>query len=187
MNCPLDHATLVRYWAGDLSDEESEGVEDHLFSCDACFEAVGTVAGLATALRDALPPIVLERDLERARLRGTLWERNDFLPGEPKEAWMRRGIDILIHRLVLEDPGAFDRASVEFETLDGEPLFTFADVPVDRDSGAVLIACQRHFTQVFPEPDVRIRVRGKNEAKLRRQPARLGRRTQQSRQGVRTW
>lgn len=162
MNCPLDHATLVDYWTGDLSEEQTGVVEEHLFSCSACFEAAGKVAAIAAGLRDAIPPVAVERDLERVRARGVAADSNDFLPGETKEAWMRRGIDVLIHRLVLDDPDAFEQVSVEFETLGGTTLFTYPDAPVDRASGAVLIACQRHFAEVVPDPDMRIRVRGRS-------------------------
>ena len=160
MKCPLDHATLVDYWTGDLTEAETEWVDEHLFSCGACFEAAGKVASLASALRDAIPPVAVERDLERLRARGVVINSNDFLPGEVKEAWLRRGADLLIHRLILEDPDAFEQASLEFETLDGAPLFTYSDVPVDRMGGAVLIACRRHFMELVPEPDMRVRVRG---------------------------
>jgi len=163
VKCPIPHPALVQYWAHDLSDEETQALEEHLFSCDDCFEAAGKIAALATGLRDALPPVALEADLERARAQGVVMDSNDFHAGDTKEAWMRRGINVLIHRLVLDERQVPERVSVEFETLDGTPLFAYPDAPVDPKSGVVLIACQRHFIALTPELDMRITVRGKTE------------------------
>lgn len=158
MNCPIEHEALVRYWTGETAAEETELIETHLFSCDACFAAAGRVAALASGLGKALPPVITGADLDRAKARGVLMGSNDFHPGETKEAWMKRGVDVLIHRLVLHEP-ELEHASLEFETLAGTPLFAYAEVPVD-PSGAILVACQRHFTALVSEPDMRIRVRG---------------------------
>jgi hypothetical protein len=163
VNCPLSHETLVDYWSQDLPDAESLAIEEHLFSCPACFEAAAKFAALATAIREALPPVVTEADLERLRARGVAVGTNDFVPGESKEAWMRRGTDILIHRLRLANPAGIEKVRVEFETLGGAPLFTFEEAPIDA-SGAVLVACQRHFRASFPDPDMRIRVLGESRA-----------------------
>jgi hypothetical protein len=167
VSCPLSFETLVSYWAADLPAAEVDAIDEHLFECGACFACAGRVAALATGMRHAVPPISVERDLERARARGVVIEGNDFRPDVPKEAWMRRGVDVLVHRLVLADPDAFEQASVVAEALDGTPLFTFSDVPIDRESGAVLVACQRHFRDVVPDPDMRFRVRGSSASGAR--------------------
>lgn len=159
MKCPLAHDTLVDYWSGALANDEATAVDEHLFTCNACFDAAGKVAALASAVREALAPVVTEADVARARAQGVLMGENDFLPGEVKEAWMRRGVDVLIHRLLLPDPKGMQYARVEFEALDGTPLFAFPEGPVD-PSGAVLVACQRHFTRDLVHPDMRIRLRG---------------------------
>lgn len=159
MNCPLSQELLVAYWAHDVPEVDAAAIEEHLFSCDTCFEAAGRVAALASGVREALPPVVTEAELDRERARGTPVRLNDFHPGEEKEAVMPRGVDVLIHRLVPGPRRIAERASVEFETRAGAPLFSFPEAPVAAD-GTVLVACQRHFNVSFPERDMRIRVRG---------------------------
>jgi hypothetical protein len=152
MNCPIPYELLVRYWARDLTDEEVDAIDEHLFGCGTCFEASSRVAAVARALADTIPPIAIGRDLELAEGRGMRLANNDFLPGAPKEAWLRPGIDLLVHRLLaeLED---VEHVSVDIALPNGTPLLSFADVPFERSSGAVLIACRRHFVEQFP-PDV---------------------------------
>ncbi|HTQ06780.1 MAG TPA: zf-HC2 domain-containing protein [Polyangiaceae bacterium] len=152
MNCPIPHELLVRYWARDLPEAEVDAIDEHLFGCDACFEASSRVAALARALTDVIPPIAIDRDLELAQGRGLRQASNDFLPGVPKEAWLRPGTDLLVHRLRLELEDV-ERVSVDVLLPNGTALLSFADAPFDRSSGAVLIACRRHFVEQFP-PDV---------------------------------
>jgi hypothetical protein len=157
MNCPIPHEHLVRYWARDLAAEEVDAIDEHLFGCSVCFEASARLAALAQALTEAIPPIALGRDLALAEARGIRQASNDFQPGAPKEAWLRPGTDLLVHRLLaqLDD---VEQVSVDIALPNGTPLLSFVDVPFERSSGAVLVACRRHFVEQFP-PDVDFVVR----------------------------
>lgn len=157
MNCPIPHERLVRYWVRDLSDEEVAVIDEHLLGCSVCFEASSRLAAFAQALSDVIPPIAIGRDLVLAEARGIRQASNDFRPGAPKEAWLRPGTDLLVHRLLgeLDD---VEQVSVEIALPNGTPLLAFADVPFDRSAGALLIACRRHFVEQFP-PDVDFVVR----------------------------
>ena len=154
MNCPIPLEMLVRYWACDLSDDETYAIDEHVFGCSACFEASSRVAALSRALTEVIPPVATARDIELAAQRGMRHASNDFSPGVPKEAWLHPGTDLLVHRLLgeLED---VEQVSIELVLPDGRPLMRFDDVPFDLAGGAILIACQRHFVERFP-PDVGI-------------------------------
>lgn len=160
MICPIPHEMLVRYWAGDVSDEETDAVDEHVFGCAACFEASSRVAGLARAMAAAIPPVALARDIAFASAQGVHHATNDVRPGVATETWLPGGTQLLVHRLLgdLED---VENISVDIVSLDGSPLLSFGDVPFEPSAGAVLIACQRHFVERLP-PDVDIVVRRKH-------------------------
>ncbi|HTM43602.1 MAG TPA: zf-HC2 domain-containing protein [Polyangiaceae bacterium] len=151
VSCPMSHEQLVRYWAHDLTDEEADAIDEHLFECVHCFETAGQVAALATGVREALPPVATERDVERARKLGSNVAVNTFTPEQAKEAWFHKDTDVLVHRLQLPPAVQVAKASVQFTTLDGTPLLRFDDVPCE--DRAVLITCQRHYSSLFPSPD----------------------------------
>jgi hypothetical protein len=162
MICPIPHEVLVRYWAGDVSDEETDAIEEHVFGCAACFEASSRVAALGRAIAEAIPPVAIGRDIVLAEARGVRQATNDIRPGVATEIWLRAGTDLLVHRLLgdLED---VERISVDIVLPDGSRLLFFGDVPFEPSAGAVLIACQRHFVERFP-PDVDIVVRRTHRA-----------------------
>jgi len=148
MNCPIPHELLVRYWAGDATDEEIDAVDEHLFGCATCFEASSRVAALAQGLSEAIPPVVVGRDIALAEARGVHKAVNDFQPGVPHEAWLHEGTDLLVHRLVGDFHDA-EKVAVDIRLPDGSRLLSFAEVPFDPAEGAVSIACQRHFIEGF--------------------------------------
>jgi hypothetical protein len=157
VSCPVGHDGLVRYWTADLDDAETQALDEHLFTCDACSDASARVLAITDGLREVLPPIALESDLARAKAQGVRTVANDLRPGEPRETWLPRDGDLLVHRLLC-DLGGLERVSLQMTMLDGTPLVAFDDVPFDPSSGAVLIACRRHFITQFPS-DANIVVR----------------------------
>src|SRR6185295_10818250 len=46
----LSLESLVDYWAGGSTDEDSARIEDHVFSCDSCTSRLSTVANLARGI-----------------------------------------------------------------------------------------------------------------------------------------
>ena len=162
MNCPIPHEVIVRYWAGDLSDGETEAIEEHVFGCEACFEASSRVGALGRALAEAIPPVAIARDIALAEARGVRHVTNDIRPGVATETWLRAGTDLLVHRL-LADLEDVERISVDIVLPDGSRLLALPDVPFEPSAGAVLVACQRHFVERFP-PDIDIVVRRTHRA-----------------------
>lgn len=153
----LDEDLLVRYWARDLSDADVDAVEAHVFDCMFCYTASARIAATTAALTQALPPIALPADIERASARGLVHATNEFSPDVPTEAWLHRGTDFLVHRL-LGDLSDVEKVSVELALPGGPTILTFPDARFDGSAGAVLIACQRHFVERFP-PNVEAVVR----------------------------
>ncbi len=162
MTCPIRHELLVRYWAGDASEDEVAAVDEHVLGCAACFEASSRVAALRRAISEVVPPVSVRRDLALAEARGVRYATNDILPGVATEAWLRAGTDLLVHRL-LGELADVEKVSVDVLLPGGSRLLSFDDVPFDPSAGAVLVACQRRFVEQFP-PDVDIVVRRTHRA-----------------------
>ncbi len=76
---------------------------------------------------------------------------NVMQPGEHRRAAFPDGGRLLIHRLRGLELTRADRVNLALSTPAGAPLTRFEDVPFDRDTGEVLVACQRHFGESFPE------------------------------------
>jgi len=148
VTCPVPHELLVRYWAGDVTNDELDAIEEHVLGCAVCCEASAQVAAIARTLAEVIPPIAVGRDLARAEARGVRQVTNDFQPGVPREAWLHPDTDLLVHRL-LGDLGDVASVSLEVRQPNGEPMVSFDDVPFDPAEGAVLVACQRHFVESF--------------------------------------
>lgn len=154
----LAWAELVNYWAGDVSGEVGAGYEEHLFGCQACSALSARVAALTETLRVLIPPALTPEQLELLRVRGLTIVDNPMQPGERREVVFPARADILLNRLCglsLERAARVDFVMRSEQT--GDVIGAIDDVPFDREQGAVLIACQKHFA-VFP-PDTVAEVR----------------------------
>jgi hypothetical protein len=121
--------------------------------CARCTAASTEIVSLLEGLRSVVPPIITSHDVVRLQSAGTRLVANDFASGERKEAFWTSETDLLLHRLKV-DLEAVDVVSVELKTETGRSLIRFADVPIEKQDGAVLIACQQHLAVLFPEPDI---------------------------------
>jgi Putative zinc-finger len=142
---PTSFETLVALWSGDLSPEDAEAVETHLFSCDSCSEASDGLGRLVTGLREFVPPVISHRLRDRLAARGMRMRQTPVQSGVPAEARFTSDLDLLVHVL----KGDLSRAQrVDVEVMDGQKtatFFHFQHVPFDPGTGEVLVACQRHF------------------------------------------
>jgi anti-sigma factor RsiW len=64
---PLPWSRLVDYWAGDPDAAESDRIEEHLFGCAACSTQLARLAGVAEALRTAIPSVVAPDQVPQLR------------------------------------------------------------------------------------------------------------------------
>jgi hypothetical protein len=141
----------VDFFAGELDENAGEHLEELLFTCACCAaeaERWGTVVGGAGL---AIPPVISTDELQALQDRGERMNENAMQPGEHRQAEFPEGGRLLIHRLQGLELGSADRVDLMLSTPEGAPLVRFEDVPFDRAAGEVLVACQRHFGESFPE------------------------------------
>jgi RNA polymerase sigma-70 factor (ECF subfamily) len=75
---------------------------------------------------------------------------NPMSPGQVVEVRFPPAEKLLVHRLGGSDLRRARRLDVALVDLEGGALLRFDDVPFDAGRGEVLIACQRHFADLFP-------------------------------------
>ncbi len=141
----------IDFFAGELDENAGERLELLLFECTQCAaeaERWGAVAGGAGL---AIPPVISTEALRALQDRGERMNENAMQPGEHRRAEFPDGGSLLIHRLGGLELARADRVDLVLSTPEGAPLVRFEDVPFDRATGEVLVACQRHFGESFPE------------------------------------
>jgi len=155
MTTTCSHGVVSESWidffARDLDEEAGRRLEQLLFGCTHCAaeaERWGAVAGGAGM---AIPPVITTDALRALQDRGELMNENVMQPDEHRRATFPDGGRLLIHRLRGLELTRADRVNLALSTPSGAPLVRFEDVPFDRDAGEVIIACQRHFGESFPE------------------------------------
>ncbi len=155
MTAACSHGVAAESWidffAGDLDEEAGDRLEQLLFECAPCAaeaERWGAVAG-ATGI--VIPPVLTTEALHALQDQGERMNENVMRPGEHRRADFPDGGRLLIHRLQGLDLADADRVDLTLSTPEGSPLVRFDDVPFDRAAGEVLVACQRHFGESFPE------------------------------------
>jgi hypothetical protein len=156
----IEYEELVAYWAGELPERDVDRLDEHLMGCAVCTSASVGVAEIAGALRDIMSPFVTHAELESLRAVGRRIRENPVGPGERRAVVFDAETDVLIHRLTglkLEDAIGIDVAVSVEET--GQVMLREPDVPFDRDSGELLVACQRHFAALPPNVVFEARVR----------------------------
>lgn len=157
-------AELVDYWAGDLPADRQDAIDEHLMGCATCSAESARIAAVTETLRELLPPILSEEMAAALRLRGLRVLENPMQPGERRSVVFPRDVDVLLHRLRLPLDTA---ASVNFRMLheaSGRVIGQADDVPFDRTTGSVLVACQQHYAAFPPDTVAELRVRSTSGA-----------------------
>jgi hypothetical protein len=149
---PLPFETLVAYWAGDMPQAESDAVDAHLIGCATCATAAERIAVITEGIRASISPFITARELEAFRARGLRVEENPLRPGERAPVLFRRDVDLLVHRLRELDLSRAERVQVRvLSEKTGEVMMESPAAPFEAASGEVLIACQRHFSDLPPD------------------------------------
>lgn len=152
-----EETRLLAYWLAELSEDDEQLLEEHLFGCDACAEACERISALFVALRERVPPTLSERAMAALEARGLRLRRTTIHPGERVVVPFGRDDDLLVHRLQVDLRGA-PRVDLEVSSAeDGAALMAIPGLLVDRDSGEVNLVCQRHYVERFP-PDAAFRL-----------------------------
>ena len=155
----LEWAELVDHWAGDLAPEVQDALDEHMLGCASCNALSARVAAITEALRAALPPVITAERLAALRARGLRVLENPMHPGERREVFFPRDVDLLIHRL--SGHSLADATRVEFTLVDedtGDVMAHVEHAPFDVASGSVLVACQKHYAVMPPNTVARTRV-----------------------------
>jgi len=146
---PIAWEDLVAYWADELDTEAVDRVDEHMMGCATCSAESARVSAVTSALRAMIPPMIDHARLESIRAAGHVVRDNVIAPDVRRPAIFEATTDILLHRLQIDLSRATQvevRVSVEES---GATLLIEPSAPFDRDSGEILIACQRHFAN-FP-------------------------------------
>jgi hypothetical protein len=141
---PTPHETLVALWSGDLPADQSQALEEHLFSCDACAAASDRLGRLVAGLRQVIPPVISHAQRDRLAASGQRLRHTPVQSGVDTDAHFAADVDLLIH-VLKGDLAQAERVDVEVLDEQGVTFFEFPNVPFDGRAGEVLLACQRHF------------------------------------------
>ena len=154
-SCPPPEK-LIALWSGELDDAESAAMDQHLFSCDSCAEASQRVGQVVGALNRKLPFVISHSHRQRLTLSGTRIQVTNVDPTPDRvprtSARFDEDIDVLVFAL-RGDVSSADRVDVEIAAPTGAPRYMMQDVPFDRKRGEILIACQRHYEDLFASGD----------------------------------
>ena len=152
MTCstPIAFEDLVALWSGDLTDDQRDTLEGHLFSCDDCTVASDRLGRVVGGLRQHVPPVVSRALRDRLAAAGMRIVHTRVEPGVQATAVFARDVDLLVH-VLQGDLSRAERVDIDVITPDGLTRLTFPQVPFDAGAGEVLIACQRHYQFVFPQ------------------------------------
>jgi len=142
----MTHVTtseLIELFCDDAPD--GDALEAHVFECDACGAAYARLGELCATLRTTVPPVISHAHRDRMLARGLQLRTTPVEAGVDVDVDFDPTLDFLIHRL----RGDFSRASrVDLAIVGpgGAPV-VLEHVPFSADE--VLVACQRHYRDLF--------------------------------------
>ena len=156
----LSEEELVTYWAGDLEPAEVDRLDEHLMGCATCTAASARVSAVTAALHALVPPFVDHARLALLRAKGHRIRENPIQPDERRTVVFGADTDFLIHRLVGLDLTTATTVGIVISVEEtGAVLLDQPNLPFDRDSGEILIACQPHFAGFPPNIVASVRAR----------------------------
>jgi len=147
---PVPAERFLEYFLGELTADDEQELEAHLFGCKPCADEAGRLAGLATAINRLIPPILTRTRFEALDGAGVVSQVNAMRPGDVAQVFFPPTGKALVLRLEGADLAQAQRLDVGVRTPSGEVVGRFDDVPFDASRGEVLVACQRHFAESFP-------------------------------------
>lgn len=141
---------LLDYLNGELPEANEQELESHLFRCALCSSRAERLAGLATSLAAAVPPILSPSRFAVLEREGRVEAINTMGPGQTAEVCYPQSGHLLVHRLSGVDLSRARRIDLDVSAPGGEALWHAEDVPFDAERGEILVPCQRHFADLFP-------------------------------------
>lgn len=149
----VDFDQLCELWCGDIAGADADAIEAHVFGCDACGAAYTALGELCATLRTLIPPVISHAHRDRLVAAGTRIRVTPVDAGVIADATFALDVDLLVHAL-RGDLSRAERVDVAIVAPDGSERAHLERVPFDARTGEVLIACQRHYGELFPgDPD----------------------------------
>src|SRR4051794_6751629 len=151
---PMSDAVLLDYWAGDLPDDETNTVEEHLFACADCSARLQQIAalgaGLSTLARRGRVSGIVSRGLVNRLQRDGAHVRMFWLaPGETVPCAVFPGDDVVVTALRADFSGV-DAVTLSVTGAGGSAFGQCDDVPVAALGGEVLWATPAALVQQMP-------------------------------------
>ena len=165
---PIDFATLVAYWLGELSAEREATLEEHLFGCAHCTARLEGIAALASGVRAAVKEgrvsmFVAGAFVEAMRQAGLSLREYRLGPGGSVNCTIRADDDAVISRIRAPLAGV-KRVDVVQVRGSGEPEERLADVPFDTVAGEVVMIPSAAWLKSMPAFTMRLRLISVGEA-----------------------
>jgi hypothetical protein len=140
---PLDFATLVDYWLGEMEAADQERAEVHLFACDDCGARLREIVALGAGVRrlaqvGAVQVVVTPSFLEVAERQGLRTREYHVPPGGRVACTVTAEDDLLVSHLEGDFRGV-SRLDVVSQ-LEGGPEQRVEDVPVSPAARELIVA-----------------------------------------------
>jgi anti-sigma factor RsiW len=148
---PIAAERLLDYLLGELVAADEDALEAHLFSCARCAREAERLAGVATAVSRVIPPVLSRSRFEALASAGLVAQESALSPGDVTRVVYPPAGKLLVLHMRGADLADARRVDVELRTPAGEALARLDDVPFDAARGELLVACQRHFAETFPQ------------------------------------
>lgn len=158
---PLDLATLVDYWFGDLEGPDLDGVEGHLLECDACGSVLRSLVATGDGVRrlareGAFGVVVSPSFLETASRQGLRVREYRVPAGGRVDCTVTAEDDLLVGRLQGDFRGV-SRLDLVIQAADGSEHRVF-DLPVSPSSTELIVAQAMPAVRAMPSSTMRMRL-----------------------------
>jgi hypothetical protein len=158
---PLDLATLVDYWFGDLDGRELDSVEEHLLECDACGSVLRSLVATGDGVRrlaqqGAFQMVISPSFLETASRQGLRVREYRVPAGGQVECTVTADDDLLVSYLEGDFRGV-SRLDLVVQVEDG-PEHRVFDLPVSPSSEEVIVAQAMPAVRAMPSSTMRMRL-----------------------------
>jgi hypothetical protein len=159
---PLDEASLLAYWLGELDEAEDARIGEHLLGCGPCTASAQWLADAASGVRSlvdagAVQAVVTDPFLKRAAAGGLRLREYRVQPEGSVNCTLGPDDDLLVTRLVAPLTG---ESRVDLVVLGpaGETWQRSDDVPFDAASGEVLTLSRVADVRAMPAVSFRMRL-----------------------------
>ena len=158
---PLDLATLVDYWFGDLAGPDLDRVEEHLLECDLCGSMLRSLVATGDGVRrlareGAFGVVVSPSFLETASRQGLRVREYRVPAGGCVDCTVTAEDDLLVGRLQGDFRGV-SRLDLVVQFEDGSEHRVF-DLPVSPSSPELIVAQAMPAVRALPSSTTRMRL-----------------------------